>query len=101
MIKHIVLWRLDASYSEEEKSDIMHEFRNRLAQLDKKITELLHLEVYFRDKTTSETNYDIILDSVFNSVEDLNTYQNHPEHLKVVAYGKTLKLQRAAIDFSF
>jgi hypothetical protein len=32
-------------------------------------------------------------------MEDLKTYQVHPEHLKVVEYVKTLNLKRAAIDY--
>ena len=101
MVKHIVLWKLHESYSEKEKQSILQEFRRRLEKLDKTITVLLHLVVYLRDPQTAETNYDIMLDTVFNSLADLQEYQEHPDHQKVVSYVKGLKLHRAAIDFSF
>lgn len=101
MVKHVVLWKLDASYSEKEKEMILQEFRSRILALENYITELVHLAVYLRDKSTPESNYDIMLESVFNKVEDLETYQNHPEHQKVVRYVKSLHVQRAAIDFTF
>jgi len=101
MVKHVVLWKLDNSYSEQEKETILQELRSRIMALDNYITELLHLEVYLRDKSSPESYYDIILESVFNNPGDLETYQKHPEHQKVVNFAKTIKLQRAAIDFTF
>jgi hypothetical protein len=101
MIRHIVLWKLDDSYSEKEKKKILDDFRSRLLALDQKITVLLHIEVYLKDKSAQATNYDIMLDTVLNSMADLETYQAHPDHQKVGAYVRTLKAQRAAIDFTF
>jgi hypothetical protein len=101
MVKHIVLWKLHESYSEKEKQAILREFMTRLLKLDKTITVLLHLEVYLRDQETADSNYDIMLDTVFHSLADLQEYQEHPDHQKVVSYIKGLKLHRAAIDFTF
>ncbi|MBN1950137.1 MAG: Dabb family protein [Bacteroidales bacterium] len=101
MIKHVVLWKLDGSYPEKEKKSILKEMRSRLMALDRSITLIQHLEVYLNDQDASETNFDIMLDTVFNSLQDLETYQVHPDHLKVGEYLKGLKLQRSAIDFTF
>jgi hypothetical protein len=101
MIKHIVLWKLDNSYLPAEKEKIRHLMRKKLLKLEQTITLLLHIEVYFNNDEASGNNYDIVLDTVFNSMDDLAIYQAHPDHLKVAEYIKTLKLQRAAIDFSF
>ncbi len=101
MLKHIVLWKLDANYTAVEKDKIKHEFRQRLTGLKDEIPELLTLEVFFNSELASSSNYDIILETIFNSIDDLNTYQHHPAHQNVVAYVKSLKQQRAAIDFMF
>jgi hypothetical protein len=101
MIKHIVLWKLDASYSDLEKEEIRNEFRQKLVGLKDQIQVLLNLEVYLNSDKASGSNFDILLETIFNSFDDLNTYQLHPSHIKVVEYVKTLKLQRAAIDFQF
>lgn len=101
MIKHIVLWKLDDSYSEKEKQAILQDLRARLIDLDRTITLIQHLEVYLKDPSAPDTNYDIMLDTVFNSFSDLKLYKDHPDHQKVIAFIKGLKLQRAAIDFTF
>lgn len=101
MIRHIVLWKLDESYSDRDKQKILDDFRSRLLDLGQKIAVLVHIEVYLRDKSTLSTDYDIMLDTVLKSQADLETYKYHPDHQKVVAYVRTLKAQRAAIDFTF
>jgi hypothetical protein len=101
MIKHIVLWKLDELYSESEKIKIRKEFHDKLFSLKNDIPVLVNIEVYMNSEKASATNYDIMLDTVFNTFDDLNTYQVHPAHVKVVEYVKSLRLQRAAIDFMF
>ena len=41
----------------------------------------------------------MILESQFKNFEDLTLYTNHPEHLTVVNYIKTVVEQRVAIDY--
>lgn len=101
MIKHIVLWKLDESYSAAEKDAIRNALRKKLLDLEEEISELIHIEVYLNSLEASAKNYDLLLDTIFNSMEDLAAYQAHPSHQKVVNYIQTLKLQRAAIDYSF
>jgi hypothetical protein len=99
MIKHIVLWKLDESYSFEEKQNILEIFSDKLFNLVGKIEELKSLSVHLNSKEASSSNYDIMLETTFNSFIDLDTYQIHPEHQKVVEYVKSLKRQRACIDY--
>jgi hypothetical protein len=99
MIKHVVLWKLDERYSDSEKHKIRQEFRERLYSLKNDIPVLLHIEVYLNSENSAAVNHDIMLDTVFNTFDDLTTYQSHPAHIRVVEYVKTLKLQRASIDF--
>lgn len=101
MIKHIVLWKLDDSYTTAEKDAVKIALRKKLLDLQEEISELLHIEVYMNSPEASENNYDLLLDTIFNSMQDLAAYQAHPSHQKVVKYIKTLKIQRAAVDYSF
>jgi hypothetical protein len=102
MIKHIVLWKLDASYSETEKSDVLNVFKAKLLALNAIIPQLKSsLSVGFNSKDAPEANYDIALESTFDTIKDLDAYQIHPEHLKVVEFVKSLKRERACIDFEF
>jgi hypothetical protein len=99
MIKHIVLWKLDESYSFEEKQNILETFSDKLFNLVGKIDELKSLNVHLNSKEASSSNFDIMLETTFNSFVDLDAYQIHPEHQKVVEYVKSLKRQRACIDY--
>lgn len=101
MIKHIVLWKLDDSYAPAEKDAIKIALRRKLLDLKEDISEILQIEVYIKSPEAPPKHYDLLLDTIFNSMEDLATYQSHPSHQKVVKYIQTLKLQRAAIDYSF
>lgn len=100
MIKHIVLWKLDDSYATAEKDAIKIALRKKLLDLKEEINVLIYIEIYENNPEASEKNYDILLDTNFNSMEDLAVYQEHPSHQKVLKYVKTLKVQRAAIDYS-
>lgn len=99
MIKHIVLWKLDDSYSFTEKENILKTFSEKLLGLSGKIDELKSLSVHINSKEASSGNHDIMLDTTFNNYIDMDAYQVHPEHQKVVDYVKTLKRHRACIDF--
>jgi hypothetical protein len=101
MIKHIVLWKLDDGYSFTEKDNILKTFTEKLMGLSGKIDELKSLAVHLNSKEAASANYDILLETTFNSFVDLDAYQVHPEHQKVVEYVKSLKRQRACIDFEF
>jgi hypothetical protein len=101
MIKHIVLWKLDTSYSESEKTAILKTFKEKLLGLERKIPELKSITVNFNSKDASADNFDIMLETDFTGMNDLNTYQVHPEHLKVVEYVKSLKRERACLDFEY
>jgi len=101
MIHHIVLWKLDDSYSSNEKTKILKQLNDKLLNLLNYIVELRSLEVNINSEKAAANNFEILLVSKFDTLEDLKKYQVHPEHLKVVEYIKTLKLKKAAIDYEF
>lgn len=50
-------------------------------------------------KSRRKNEYDAILISEFESMEDLETYKNHPEHIKVSNLCKSIRIDRQAIDY--
>ena len=46
-----------------------------------------------------KTNYDLALYSEFDTFEDVDIYQEHPEHKKVAAYIGKVRISRAAVDY--
>ncbi|GHV15691.1 stress responsive protein [Fibrobacterales bacterium] len=47
----------------------------------------------------SGSDYDIALHSEFKTAEDLNAYQKHPAHEKIIEWVKEVRESRAAVDF--
>ncbi|MDX8341021.1 Dabb family protein [Draconibacterium sp. IB214405] len=99
MINHVVLFKLK-DYPAEEKTEIIAELKAMLLGLKGKIAELKHIEVGENYELDSKS-FDLALITHFESVEDLDVYRVHPEHMKVVKrVGETTEA-RAAVDFNF
>lgn len=97
MINHIVLFKLK-DYPQEEKAQIMAELKELLESLQKKIFEVKFIEVGVNYELNSKS-YDLALISHFESVNDLDAYRVHPEHLKVVERVNETTAERAAVDY--
>ncbi len=98
MIKHIVMWKLKDSHNGETKSEITENVKNMLHGLTSKISEIKELEVGI-NFNSSEAAFDVVLYSVFDSKEDLDVYQKHPEHLNVAGYISEVRTERAVVDY--
>ena len=48
-----------------------------------------------------DNKFDAVLITEFRNMEDLETYKNHPEHIKVSNLCKSIRIERQAIDFEF
>ncbi len=97
MIKHIILWKLE-SFSETEKAEIKNNAKINLESLKGKIDGLVDIKVNINGLETS--NCDMMLDSTFNSFEDLKAYSVNPEHIKVAdTYVRPFTASRSCFDF--
>ena len=82
MINHVVLFKLN-NYSKQEKQAVIAELKAALEGLKEKIEELKYIEVGVNYELEAKS-YDLVLISHFESLEALDRYRVHPEHLKVV-----------------
>lgn len=94
------MWKVDESYSSSEKQEFIDTFTSKLNDLDGKIDELKSISVHSNSAEAPDTNYDLLLDTTFDSIADLQAYAVHPTHMKVVEYAKQFKLQRSCVDFA-
>lgn len=99
MINHIVLFKVK-DYPQNEKAKVVEELKALLESLKDKIKEVKYLEVGTNYELDAKS-YDIALISHFATLEDLDTYRVHPEHLKVVDRIKETTSERAAVDYTF
>jgi hypothetical protein len=91
MVKHIVMWKFRPGT--EEKRD---EFLNGLRGLYGVIPQIKEQEVAVN---IAPGNYDAVLISAFDSMEDLETYKNDPRHLAVADICKAIREDRVAVDY--
>lgn len=99
MIKHIVFFRLKDEAEGKSKSENARIIKDGLENLIHKIPCLKSIEVGINIPYAPATDYDLALVCLFDSWQDLSTYANHPEHLKVAAYIGKCKTSRAACDY--
>lgn len=98
MIRHIVMFKLKEFQTPTEKEAKMREIKERLEALKDKIDVLRMIRVDFN--CNPEETWDIILTTELATLEDVNTYANHPEHV-AVAKGiiGPVKADRACVDY--
>ena len=99
MINHVVLFKLN-EYPDEEKKKVIAEIKSQLEDLKGKIKELRFLEVGVNYQLKSRS-FDIALITHFDSLEDLDKYRDHPEHIKFVEKVSVWATSRAAVDYEF
>ncbi len=94
MLTHIVIWK----YRSEVEPEVREEHVRLLRDLKSKIVEIESLAVGF-DELKLPRSFDTGLVAVFRDHAALEAYTVHPEHIKVVAFGKTISEQVASVDF--
>ena len=97
MIKHIILWKLKETLSEEEKAEARAEAKRRLEALDGKIDGMIDIKV-ITDRLPSSTA-DMMLDSTFETEEALAGYQVNPLHVEAATYVRSVVEARLCLDF--
>ncbi len=95
MIKHVVMWNIRDGLDRDEVRDQM---RRRLENLIGKVPSLLSLEVGM-NYNPSPAGRDVCLYTVFNSKEDLLSYQVHPDHEAVKDYIGSVTCDRVVADY--
>ena len=97
MIKHIVMFRLEAS--ETVAAVAASKFKAAIEALPQKIDALDAVEVGV-NAGPAEGNWNIVLTAVCASYDALAAYSAHPEHIACVAIIKPYIAQRACVDYS-
>ncbi len=95
------MWKLKDQELGRTKRENALEIKNRLMALRGIIPEIMSMEIGINENETDPLAYDAVLIMTFNSMEDLSIYKNHPEHLKVSAFVKQVRVSRTVVDYRF
>lgn len=94
MIRHIVFFKFKPGITEEQKNKLTADLKT----LKDKIPLIKRLEVGF-DIGRKPNSYDLVLNTDFNTWEDVEKYSAHPDHVAVVEFIKQICEKHCKVDY--
>ncbi len=98
MIRHIVLFKLKEFSSEVERNDAIENVLINFRSLLGEIAQIREYKVK-SNIVHGESSFDIAINSNFDTLEDLKTYQKHPAHQYAVEQNKQWCEKKVVIDY--
>jgi hypothetical protein len=98
MVKHIVFFKLKDALTPQEKAQVTRDFKVAIEALPAQIPFIRR--VYVSGNINPAEQWDICLESEFDSLDDVKAYSAHPAHLAAAAILKEAKADRACVDFN-
>lgn len=95
MVRHIVMYKL-INPTNENKQALVDKFLSMKGKIDLLVD--INSGV---DKVQSQRSFDVVLDCVFKSMEDLEKYRVHPVHLPVMEYVKGVVEKSHSVDYEY
>lgn len=99
MVRHIVLWNFVEGLSDTEKREAGQKMKELLEPIKELVPGAVKIELLQNAQPTS--NRDVALVSEFETVDALTTYQNHPAHVEVGKYVRSVTCDRACMDYEY
>jgi len=93
MVTHVVLFR----FRDRSSAHLSH-CQSLLEGLPPKISVIRHLETGL-NVVPSDRAYDLCLIIHFDSLDDLGTYQSHPDHVAVATYLRSAAESIGSVDY--
>lgn len=97
MVRHLVLWNLLSTLTEEEKEVAAQTIKTKLEAVKDQVDGILSLNVVISPLGSS--NRDLALISEFISPAALDAYQTHPAHLEAANYVRSMTCNRTCLDY--
>ena len=98
MLRHIVMWKLQAEAGGQSKAANAQAVQRALMSLRSKIAEIADLEVGL-NINGGERAWDIVLVSTFKDQEALDVYSAHPAHQEAVRLIRSVSAETRVVDY--
>lgn len=99
MVKHIVLWNFVESLTAEEKTAAGEKMKALLEPIKERVPGAVELQVVTEGLESG--NRQIALISAFETVEALEAYQVHPDHVEAGKFVRSVTCERACMDYEY
>ncbi|MDD4031919.1 MAG: Dabb family protein [Bacteroidales bacterium] len=99
MVRHLVMWKLLPSAEGNQSHQNAAIIREKLLSLNDKIPVIRDLKVNLALEGCPYSNFDLLLEVLFDDYKGLETYQQHPEHLAVGGFVRKVTESRACVDY--
>jgi len=100
MIRHIVLFKIKDFSSESERNEAVQNVLTTFRSLIGQIPQIRQFRVE-RNTVNGPSSCDVILDSIFDNIIDLQAYQGHPAHLDAVMLNRQWSESKISGDYYF
>lgn len=94
MIRHICMFK----FKDDNKNENIKLALEKV-QVLKELPEIKRFEVVTNIKEAPASNYELSIIFDFESMDELNSYQKNPKHLEFGNFIKSVREDRACIDF--
>ncbi|MCI8485225.1 MAG: Dabb family protein [Lachnospiraceae bacterium] len=101
MIRHIVMFKLKDGVNGKTAMENAMEAQREAEKLKELIPSIEKMEVVCNSQKADKSNCELALICDFKDIDGLNTYQQHPEHLKFGSLIGQWKESRACIDYEY
>lgn len=98
MIKHIVMWQLKEHAEDADKATNAKKMKALLDACAHIVPGVLKFEVALA-QPGYECTYDVVLYSEFESMDALDAYQNHPQHVALKPFVSAVRSSRQCMDY--
>jgi len=98
MIKHIVIFKLSAPYTSEEKEKSVRKLKEIYGPLGNKFDYIIEYRTGINILEADHAG-DFVIDSIFASQEDLRRYQSSDHHRAAVTAASAIRKAKVVIDY--
>jgi phenylalanyl-tRNA synthetase alpha subunit len=98
MVTHVVMWSVKDFADGRVKQENIKLIKKELEGLTREIPQIsrLHVGINYNEIPGA---MDVVLISHFEDREALQAYQDHPAHIRVRDFIRTVRLEKRSVDF--
>ncbi|NOQ24839.1 MAG: hypothetical protein GQ564_05700 [Bacteroidales bacterium] len=100
MIRHIIMFKFTDVLNDSNRLSKAEKMKSSFSQMKSLINVVKSYDVKVNMKKT-DFSYDVVIQSEYDSWEDLDIYLKHTEHQKAIAMCKDIKKEKAVIDYEY